>query len=310
MPQFRGAKIYVLNNGTNKTVRQVWRAFGGMSGSGAFSGGLTWPGSGAGTIVSSDAGQIEFYRTAGALPAVNTAITSAGGLIFTISGFPSTNLSVTNPVCGYPAGFNDALNPQGPIAANQDFIIDGQPRHIVSATIASDSFDLTLPWSGNTLTNIECVINRDFTANFQWILPKSGSRIPWAILEELIKQIDDDMAAIAGPGGTPPTNFQTLTITTPPWTVVNTAPAYSNIPSAQSTSLRGAVEATSTPVSTGSTICTLPSGSRPAARIDLSYGGEQFAIRTDGRVTYETPGQVNVFTGVISLACTFRADGT
>lgn len=312
--QYRGLRVRVQNG--SATVRQVWKAFGTLGGVGGFGAAeaISWPGGGVGVYVTDNGSSIQFYRTSGPNPAVGTVISGASdGSIptFTITSFPAENLSATAPVAAYPALFSTTGGTQGAILSGDEFFISGEPIGVVSATIGSDSFDLTSAWGGTTLTNVEAVVNRDRTSNFGWPLVEQGSRIPFAVIKEALRQIDADVqAGGGGGGGSPPTSWTTLTLQSP-W-VVSASESVSaqcrREPATQSTRLKGLIWTNGSTVSTNSVIVAsggIPSTMRPLYRVDFAFIGERFSIETNGSIIYRTEDQTNVIPGKVALSCTF-----
>jgi hypothetical protein len=307
-----------VQNGST-TVRQVWRgnisATNGLAYNAAEA--VSWAsGTGHGVYVADTGTYVEFYRTSGPNPVVGDVIDGdVTNAQRTIGSFPAENLILTAPVSAYPAAFATTGGTQGPIAANDDFFISGQPRGIVSATIGSDTFDLTVAWAGSTLTNVEAVVNRDRTSNQGWPIAKQNSRIPFAILEEFQRQLDEWSATIGGGGGgTPPTTFTNMTMSNN-WANVGgrAVLAHAYDASSDAVILKGYINrssGTATPgediVSAANGLPTGPPTRRPSERLDIWAGGEWVSIETDGSIKYRglggTPGPISL-NGV-----TFRAD--
>lgn len=293
--QFRGARIRVENS--SATVYQIWQAVGLVSG-GPYQAAepLSWGVDGVGVYVTDSGSTIDFYRTSGSEPAVgNTILGGNSGASLTVASFPSENLSVTAPVAAYPARFADSPT-QGGVTGNHELYISAAEPKATIGTTDRDFFTLSAPWGGSTLTNVECVINRSKTTYRGWDLIEQGSRIPFVILKQVIRDIDAWSNTITGSGG--PTAWTTLAFETG-WQNVSdlseprTALSWCYQPTTDTVHVRGFIEAN---VATGPTeIVSSANGfpaspnRRPPKRLDLFLGTVHVAIHPDGSITYEGP---------------------
>ena len=298
MSQYRGSRVVVTNGQTK--VRQIGELNGVASA--PFSNGedLSWTG-GAGRHVRDTGSTLELYRTSGVVPSVGLTITGSGdvgsgvpgsGSTFTVSSIPVENLSLTTPRAAYPANYSTSGGSQGSISSNDEFVIAGQPIQKVG-TVGVDEFDLAMVWGGDPLVNVEAVIHRDRTVNKGFLLPKTGSRVPFGVIEETIRLIDLEFSLLTS---SPPSDWELLTLVTP-WIPITDVSeprpslSWSHEPNGQVVRLKGYIE-TSGLASPNTNIVAaggLPVGKRPLERLDYDRAGVRFSINPDGSIKYRGP---------------------
>jgi hypothetical protein len=156
--------------------------------SGTFAGGeaITWPGGGTGNVVSflSVSHRLVFYRTAGPVPVAATVISAAGsGASGTIGSLSSTSVP----------RFDLELPGGGPPV----FEVPGIGEVYVVTSETADTFTLTAPYAGVTDPQSGYILTRDFTANRNYPMPKSGDVEFAGAIGRALSLIDVDVAGPA-----------------------------------------------------------------------------------------------------------------